>query len=759
MEQTNHYLFDFLGFSPDFGNDETLWRASCPVDMFEEGSDVYVTIPFLRQRRSAEIGTDESAGPVCHKLRIRAYGEKIIRLSIGLGTAPSEDSAMLEIKPGLSVIPLSAEKNGETWLINDPNGQVRVLFDLSDPETDHWSDLLPLPDKTLKAAFFPDGKTRIELSAHDQFKPTVCDALALAYVTSGGETVGTTIAFHAMPDECFAGTGERFAKMDLSGQTFPLVNQDANGVNNRRTYKNIPFFLSSRNYGIFIHTPAHTKLSLAGHSSRSVQFVTEQGLADVFITGGDHPEEILYNYRSLTGFPSIPPLWSFGTWMSRMSYFSAGEVTGICNRLRKEDFPCDVIHIDTGWFRKDWLCEWKFNEERFPDPKEFVSQLKKQGFRVSLWQLPYVARGAEQLAEAVENGYICINKQAEQGSSNFSATDYAGTIDFTFDKAVKWYKGLLKNLLEMGIACIKTDFGEEITPGKYHGMEAKLLHNLYPLLYQKAAFEITQEVTGEGIIWARSAWAGAQRYPLHWGGDSACTWDGMAGSLRGGLHLGLSGFGFWSHDVPGFHGIPDFMNQVVPENLYLRWTQFGVFTSHLRYHGTSKREPWHFPGVASAVRKWLKLRYCLIPYLTEQSEKVTRTGYPLLRALIFHHPCDKTCWHISDEYYFGDHFLVAPVMNPDNKRDVYLPEGTWVNCFTGKTEKGGKWLKEFTVSPEEMPVWVKRGAEIPVYPFPVNCTGEMKPEKVAVLRIRNRFRGIRHTSVGKVCGFDKNDPI
>jgi len=261
------------------------------------------------------------------------------------------------------------------------------------------------------------------------------------------------------------------------------------------------------------------------------------------------------------------------------------------------------------------------------------------------------------------------------------------------------------------------------------------------LLYQKAAYEITKDVTGDGIVWARAAWAGCQRYPLHWGGDSCSSWDGMAGSLKGGLHFGLSGFAFWSHDVPGFHTLPNFMNSVVDDDVYVRWTQFGVFSSHIRYHGTNKREPWHYPAIAPIVKKWWKLRYALIPYIVEQSKKATETGYPVLRALLFHHVDDKLCWHIDDEYYFGDDFLVAPVMNSENRRDVYLPEGQWVNFFTGERMEGGRWLKNVEVPLEEMPVFVRQGAVIPVYPEDVECTDEMDLSKSVSIHIDENFKG------------------
>jgi alpha-D-xyloside xylohydrolase len=727
MKQTNYYLFDFLDFDTEFKNGESLWKAGKPSGIRQQEGDVVLTIPFQKLRLSNEIAPDVSVPVREYALRLRSYGDKILRLSTGFGKDDMPDSPMLDISHDLTSTPLSIEKREKEWLVKDNNGNIKARFGLQKPEIDFWSNLIPAPEETIQASFYPDGVKEIKISAYDQFTPARHDAMALAMVERDGKSNRATISFHAEPDEIFVGSGERFTRMDLSGKTFQLKNQDGQGVNNRRTYKNVPFYISNRMYGVFMHTSAYARFSFADHSTRSVQLLAEEPLLDVFLIGGNNIEEIIFNYRQLTGFPSVPPLWSFGTWMSRMTYFSADEVNGICDRLRKEDFPCDVIHLDTGWFKTDWLCEWKFNDERFPDPKKFISDLRDQGFKVSLWQMPYVAAKAEQHDEAALNHYMGpLNQVKQQGGSNFSALDYAGTIDFTYPKAVEWYKGLLKNLLDMGVVCIKTDFGEDIhMDAKYHAMEPEQLNNLYALLYQKAAYEITKEVTGDGIIWARAGWAGCQRYPLHWGGDAACSWDGMAGSLKGGLHLGLSGFGFWSHDVPGFHGVPDFMNSVIPDDLYVRWTQFGVFSSHIRYHGTSKREPYDYPNIADTVRRWWKLRYSLIPYLMDQSEKVAISGYPILRALIFHHADDKICWHIHDQYYFGDDFLVAPVMNAQNKRDVYLPEGKWVNLFTGTIESGNRWLKYYEVPLDEMPVWVKYGASIPFYFESVRSTDDI----------------------------------
>ncbi|MBN1927041.1 MAG: alpha-xylosidase [Prolixibacteraceae bacterium] len=747
MKQTNYQQIDFLDFDPKLDGKEHLWKVGRPTDIEVEENDVLLTIPFQKQKCSITLEADNKIAPKYFKLCIRAYGDKILRIAVAFEGKAMPESIMLQMDESLEIMPLEFVRNETEWLVKDISGTIRARFNRKPHPIDHWSNLLPAPQESMEAVFYPDGEKAIEISAWDQFFPARHDAFALAFVENKKGINRTTLSFQAKADECFVGTGERFTKMDLSGRTVQLKNQDGQGVNNRRTYKNIPFFLSSRMYGIFMHTSAYGKISLADHSSRSIQFLVEEPSIDLFLIGGGNIEEILFGYRKLTGFPTVPPLWSFGTWMSRMTYFSADEVNYICNRLRGEDFPCDVIHLDTGWFRKDWLCEWKFNPERFPDPKGFIKQLRDKGFKVSLWQMPYIAEKAEQLPEASANNFIAPLREArQQGGSNFSALDYAGTIDFTYDKATEWYKGLLKELLEMGVVCIKTDFGEEIhMDADYHGMSPEKLNNLYALLYQKAAFEITREVTGEGIIWARAGWAGCQRFPLHWGGDAACTWDGMAGSLKGGLHLGLSGFGFWSHDVPGFHSLPDFMNSIVPDELYVRWTQFGVFSSHLRYHGTSKREPYEYPAIAGIVRRWLKLRYALIPYIMEQSQKTTMTGFPMIRALLMHHPEDKICWHIDDQYYFGDHFLVAPVMNSENRRDVYLPEGKWINFFTREKVDGGKWLKNFEVPLDEMPVWVEEGAVIPVYPHNVECTDDINWEKVKKIVFNEYYNGIENS--------------
>lgn len=814
MIPTNYHLFDFMDFDPSLQRDEALWKAYAPSHVEEHNGDILITLPYQRQRRQPDMAADEQFPQQEYVLTVRAYSPNILRIFTSMtGDEMVKEDDMLQYSPEVKRMPLSLRPLGDgrkgfsilsgSADVSSADGRAGTtalpvvgVIDLTPPVLDHWSDLLPPPQPAPAITFYPDGdpKKPIALS-DDHFSPPRYDALPLGFVSCASSAAcapeRATISFHCTHDECFVGTGERFRKMDLSGSTFFLKNQDGQGVNNSRCYKNIPFYMSSRGYGAFFHTSDYCKLDLANHSTRSVQFLCQRATIDVFLIGGSTPEKILHGYRMLTGFPKMPPLWSFGIWMSRMTYFSADEVEDICHRLRQEHYPCDVIHLDTGWFRTDWLCEWKFNPERFPDPEAFIRRLADQGFKVSLWQLPYISEEAEQINEARENHYISqkVSQSPSEESlaevsdnqtsppsegleeaSNFSTLDYAGTIDFTNPEAVRWYQQkLLKPLLDMGVKCIKTDFGENIhLDHTYHGMTPEQLNNLYALLYQRAAHEARPtSQPGSTLTWSRAAWAGCHRYPVHWGGDSESSWDGMAGSLKGGLHLGLSGFAFWSHDVPGFHSSPDFMNSPVNPTVYMRWTQFGVFTSHIRYHGTCKREPWHYPEIAPLVKRWWKLRYRLLPYIVEQSQRCCQNGMPMLRALLLHHPDDRQVWHIDDEYYFGDDFLVCPVMSDDGRRDIYLPgrphpqplpcegrgvettrqdkmmgvDAPWVDFFTGKRYEGGRWYYGVETPLEHMPVFVREGTCIPLYPDDVDSTDDMDLTKATILEITTSFHG------------------
>jgi alpha-D-xyloside xylohydrolase len=493
--------------------------------------------------------------------------------------------------------------------------------------------------------------------------------------------LGRSIAasFRLAHDEKIFGCGESFTRLNKRGQKILVYTRDGMGTQTEKMYKPIPFFMSSAGYGMFVHTSAPVTFDFGQAFDQSNMIYSGDETLDLFIFLGN-PKEILAEYTALSGRSPVPPLWSFGLWMSRITYKSEDEVRGVAAKLRQHRIPCDVIHLDTGWFETDWQCNYKFSPSRFKNPAKMISDLRQQGFRISLWQLPYFTSKNELYNEIIAKGYAAHNE-----GGRLPAED--AILDFSNPEAVKWYRGLLANLLKLGVGAIKADFGEDAPlRGLYaSGRTGYYERNLYPLRYNKAAAEITKEVTGEWIIWARSAWAGSQRYPLHWGGDAENTNSAMAATLRGGLSLGLSGFTYWSHDVGGFVQAPS-------RDLYRRWLGFGVLTSHTRCHGVPPREPWAYDeAFVDDFRRAVELKYALMPYIYTQAKNSSEHGYPMLRTLFFEYPEDPTSWLIDDEYMFGSDLLVAPLIKESNDRNVYLPPGLWMDYQTGQVYRGEQW--------------------------------------------------------------------
>jgi len=527
------------------------------------------------------------------------------------------------------------------------------------------------------------------------------DQIPFAY-TKSVEHAQTRIgaSFTLSPDEKIFGCGESFTRLNKRGQRIDLYTTDACGVQTQDMYKPIPFFMSDKGYGMFVHSSALMTFDIGNTFDQANTLYLDEDELDVFVFFGT-PKEILSSYTKLTGRSPMPPLWSFGLWMSRITYSSEAEVREVADKLQQWQIPCDVIHIDTGWFETDWQCDYQFSHSRFEQPAEMIADLKKRGLRVSLWQLPYFTPQNPMFRELVELKYAVTD-----GNGRLPTDD--AIIDFSHPEAVKWYQDKLASLLKMGVAAIKVDFGEAAPViGHYaSGQSGVYEHNLYPLRYNKAAANVTKEVTGENIIWARSAWAGSQRYPLHWGGDAEVTFSGMAATLRGGLSLGLCGFSFWSHDIGGFV-------QRSPEALYRRWLPFGMLTSHSRCHGVPPREPWEYgEAFTDEFREAVALKYKLMPYLYTQARLSSEQGYPMMRTLFFEFPHDPASWLIEDEYMLGSDLLVAPLFADTTQRLVYVPPGIWVDYQTGAEYEGERW---HCIAAGSMPIvlLVKAGSVIP----------------------------------------------
>ena len=508
-------------------------------------------------------------------------------------------------------------------------------------------------------------------------------------------------SFSLMPDEKIFGCGESFTGLNKRGQKMVLWTCDTQSTASQQMYKPVPFYMSSRGYGMFVHTTSPVTMDFGYiYEGSKTLFVGDDQLDLFFFIGS--PKEILTEYTNLTGKSSIPPFWSFGLWMSRFSYRSEKEVITVADKLRKHKIPCDVIHIDAGWFKSGINCDFEFDKKAFSDPKRMTKELKEKGFKTSLWQIPYFTP-----LNPIFNEVIKKKLYIKDGNGNVATED--AILDFSNPETVEWYSEKIKALLRLGITVIKTDFGEAAPlKGLYaSGRSGYYEHNNYPLRYTQLVSKITKEINGENLIWSRSSWAGGQRNPVHWGGDAEVSDAGMAGSLRGGLSLGLSGFSFWSHDIGGFSGAPK-------EELFKRWTFFGMFTSHSRVHGFPPREPWEFSDeFLNIFRKMVEMRYRLMPYIFSQAFIASQNGWPMLKAMFLNYPDDPTTWNLEDQFLFGEDMLIAPLMEEKtSSRNVYLPKGKWIDYQTKKVYEGRQWID---IKAGELPgiVLVKNGSVIP----------------------------------------------
>jgi alpha-D-xyloside xylohydrolase len=625
-----------------------------------------------------------------------------LRLRSRDGSLPESESPMLAGGVPESRAWKLAEAEGScTW--SGPHGSVSL-------GKDPW--FLELRDghgrSVLRTRTLHDGKCMIA------GRP-----LPFSFVRRGADLAQSIAAsFTLFPGEKIFGTGESFSAFDKRGQSVEVSTQDAHGSQTDEMYKPVPFYLSSRGYGAFVHASTPMLFDF-GHSYADTQvlFSGDESLDLFLFLGG--PAEVLARYTALTGRSPRPPLWSFGLWMSRITYSSEAETRSVAEKLREHRIPCDVIHLDTGWFEKDWACDYAFSSSRFGDPKKMIGDLDEQGFKLSLWQLPYFAPNNPLYQE------VLAKDLAVRGPGGELASEDA-VLDFTNQDAVRWYERKLRGLLDLGVGAIKVDFGEGAPfNGRYaNGRSGAHEHNLYPLRYNRAAADATLASRGYTLIWARSAWAGSQRYPVHWGGDAEASDGGMLGSLRGGLSLGLSGFSYWSHDVGGFF-------PATPRALYRRWLPFGALTSHCRCHGLPPTEPWEFDAAfVEEFRAAIEFRYRLMPYIWAQAADCSLRGHPLLRPLFFEFPGDRGSFDVDDQYLFGSDILVAPLFEEVVERDVYLPPGAWIDLQTQRRYDGPGFTR-IAAGPIHAVILGRGGRAIPTAE-PALHTGKLDFERIAL---------------------------
>jgi alpha-D-xyloside xylohydrolase len=493
--------------------------------------------------------------------------------------------------------------------------------------------------------------------------------------------------------ETVYGLGERFTAFVKNGQVVETWNKDG-GTGSDQAYKNVPFYLTNRGYGVFVNHPEEVSFEVASEKVSRVQFSVSGQSLEYFVIYGPTPKEILAKYTALTGRPALPPAWSFGLWLTTSFTTSYDEqtVTGFIQGMADRDLPLHVFHFDCFWMREFRWCDFEWDPRTFPDPPAMLQRLKERGLHICVWINPYIAQLSALFAEGKRGGYLLKKPNGDVWQTDQWQAGM-GIVDFTNPDACKWFGAKLRALLDMGVDSFKTDFGERIPTdvAYFDGSDPRKMHNFYSYLYNKVVFDVLQEARGEGeaALFARSATAGCQQFPVHWGGDCYSSFESMAESLRGGLSLCLSGFGFWSHDIGGFEGMP-------PAEVYKRWIAFGLLSSHSRLHGSSSyRVPWQFDEEAvDTLRFFTKLKCRLMPYLFAQAVEAHRTGVPVMRAMLLEFPDDPACAYLDRQYLLGDALLVAPVFAANGVVDYYVPAGRWTNFFTGETVIGPRWVRE-----------------------------------------------------------------
>lgn len=578
----------------------------------------------------------------------------------------------VEPKPAASIMLAKEPGRDGSWKVTETNDKIIYSSDYGTIQINKNPWRIVLKDKA--------GRVLSQTAALSDADSTQVKYTPFCFVKRGSDNARRiNPVFTLTADEMIFGCGESATGLNKAGQKVNLFVTDPQGPETDQMYKPIPFFMSNRGYGMFMHTSAPVTCDFgATYIGLNKMFMGDENL-DLFVFFGE-PKDILDEYTDLVGKPGMPPLWSFGTWMSRITYFSEKEGYDVAANIRKNKYPCDVIHFDTGWFDVDWQCDYKFSENRFQNPQQMLKDLRSQGFHVCLWQLPYFTPKNRYFSELIEKDMYVKN-----GNGELPYEDVV--LDFSNPETVKWYQDKLAGLLNIGVSAIKVDFGEAAPLNGIYasGKSGWYEHNLYPVRYDMAVSEITKKLHNENIMWARAAWAGSQRYPLHWGGDAATTNTGLLGTLRAGLSFGLSGFSFWSHDMGGFV-------KSTPEDLYCRWIPFGFLTSHTRAHGAPPTEPWLYDSkrVQDVFRKSAEMKYRLMPYVYAQAKECTEKGLPMLRALFVEFPDDPGAWKVDDEYLFGSQILVAPLLESGmTGRTVYLPEGKWIDYQTEKVYEGG----------------------------------------------------------------------
>lgn len=552
--------------------------------------------------------------------------------------------------------------------------------------------------------------------------------------------------------ECrrYFGFGEKYDRLNQQGLQPDICVYNPYLHQGAKTYMPVPFFFTEAGFGLFANTPAYVKFDLGsthGVLGMNAKLDRKSPALELYMFFGK-PAQVIRDYLSVTGRPVLPPKWAFGPWMSSNSWNTQREVIEQVDNMRRYDIPATVFVIEawsdeaTFYIFNDAQYELKDGEHHFtygdfrfipegkwPDPKAMVDYVHGAGLRLILWQIPAIKHFdvPENRQHALDEAYVIREGLCVMNSDGtpYRITDgwFAGSLllDFTNPRAREWWFNKRRYLLsDLGVDGFKTDGGEFIFDDDvvfFDGSTGRDMRNRYPNVYVAAY----NDFIGKGrITFSRAGFTGAQRYPLHWAGDQPSSFAHFRSILTAGLSANISGIPFWGFDIGGFSG------EIPTPELFIRSAEMAAFTPVMQFHSESRgefnrdRSPWNLADrtgdsrILDIYRYYAHLRMNLLPYIYREAMNASRSGEPMMRPLFIDYPDDPHAYDVEDEYLFGRDLLVAPITEEScSARDVYLPEGEWIDFWTGAVHRG-RAILPYAADLDTIPVFIRRGSVIPL---------------------------------------------
>lgn len=542
-------------------------------------------------------------------------------------------------------------------------------------------------------------------------------------------------------EDCIYGLGDKIGPLDRRGYEYEMWNTDnpaPHEENFRALYKSIPFFIvqgAKAAYGFFFDNHYHTYFDLGKENAAYCFFAAEQGNMDYYFIYGPTIAQVVEKYTALTGRMPLPPLWTLGYHQSRWGYESEEAIRAVADGLREHRIPCSCIHFDIDYMEHFKVFTW--NRETYRDPRRLLADLRAQGIRAVTIIDPGVKQesGYPVYEQGVKNGYFAT---APDGSLYVNAVWPGDAVfpDFGRPEVRAWWGGLHAFLADLGVEGIWDDMNE---PASFRGplpddvvfsdegetANHAAVHNLYGHNMARATYEGMKRLTGRRpFVLTRACYSGTQRYSAVWTGDNHSLWTHLRASVAQLCSLGLCGFAFAGADVGGFG------SDTTPE-LLVRWTQVGCLSPFFRNHcakGGRSQEPWAFDArTLDICRRYIELRYRLMPYLYDAFRGAAQNGWPVMRPLVFAYADDAAVRECNDEFLVGEALLAAPVLEQGARmRMVYLPQGVWYDYWTGERLEGRRWLlREAPL--DTCPLYVREGTILPVWPVKMPADTDHEP--------------------------------